>query len=137
MGLSGFSSLETQNFGSGSNFLVFLHTLVGAFFARETNSACQHCLIGGYQGFPGLDSGKLGNFGLGRVSDFSGFLNTLVGVLAAREMKINNHELVLQKTPLLFLTFKCILKWTNFPNLVSQGQAGMWPLFELFSWFFS
>ena len=39
----------------------------------------------GYQGFPGMDSGKLGNFGLGRVSDISGFLNTLVGVLAARE----------------------------------------------------
>ena len=71
---------------------MFLHTLVGAFFARETNSACQHCLIGGYQGFPGLDSGKLGNFGLGGVSDFSGFLNTLVRVLAARENMLENEN---------------------------------------------
>jgi len=62
-----------------------LHTLVGAFVAKETNSAVHHCFIGGYQGVPGLDSGKLGNFELGRVSDFSGVLNTLVGVLAARE----------------------------------------------------
>ena len=39
----------------------------------------------GYQGCPGLDSGKTWNFGLGRVSDFSGFLNTLVGVVAVGE----------------------------------------------------
>ena len=84
---SGFPSLEPRNFGSGQVLIFwgFLHTLLGAFAARETNSACHHRLIGGYQGFPGMDSGKLGNFGLGRVSDFSGFLNTLVGVLAARE----------------------------------------------------
>ena len=65
---------------------MFLHTLVGAFVTRETNSACHHQWgYQGYPGYPGLDSGKLGNFGLGRVSDFSGFLNTLAGVLDARE----------------------------------------------------
>jgi hypothetical protein len=45
-----------------------------------------------YQDFPGLDSGKLGNLGLGRVSDFSGFLNTLVEVLAARENTRENEN---------------------------------------------
>ena len=70
-----------------------MHTLVEAFVAIETNSACHHCTYWGYQGFPGLDSGKLGSFGLGRVSDFSGFLNTLVGVLAKREnMRENDNK---------------------------------------------
>ena len=81
---SGFPSLETRNFGSGQVLIFwgFLHTLLGAFVARETNYACHHRLIGGYRGFRGMDSG---NFGLGRVSDISDFLNTLVGALAARE----------------------------------------------------
>ena len=43
-------------------------------------------------------------------------------------MKTKNHELVLQKTVPLMLTFKC------FPNFISQRQVGMMPLFELFSW---
>ena len=93
-GFIGFPGLETRNFGSDQVliFWVFLHTLVGAFVARETNSECHHRLIGGYQGFPALDSGKLGNFGLGRVSDFPGFLKTLVGVLAARENTRENEN---------------------------------------------
>ena len=93
-GFIGFPGLETRNFGSDQVliFWVFLHTLVGAFVARETNSECHLRLIGGYQGFPALDSGKLGNFGLGRVSDFPGFLKTLVGVLAARENTRENEN---------------------------------------------
>jgi hypothetical protein len=28
------------------------------------------------------------------------------------------------------LPFKCVVKWTNFSNFVSQSWAGMWSLFE-------
>ena len=93
-GVIGFSRSGNPKFrvGSSSNFFcVFAHSSWG--FCCKRNQLCMSpSPYWGYQGFPGLDSGKLGNFELGRVSDFSGFLKTLVGVLAARENTRENEN---------------------------------------------